>query len=192
MPHSRKLFPPICLFALLSAIVHFSNVAAAQTPKIDRALLDQGMAQARELPRLRSLLISVGGELLEERYFNGARANQPANLKSVSKSILSALIGIALDRGYLKNVREPIGHHFSDMLEGNGDGRRKAITIEDLLTMRSGLESTSNVNYGREVQSGQLVRHILTRPLIDEPGGRMIYSTGNSHLLSALLTRAEK
>jgi CubicO group peptidase (beta-lactamase class C family) len=56
--------------------------------------------------------------------------------------------------------------------------------------MRSGLESTSNVNYGRWVQSRNWVAHALSRPLLDQPGGPMIYSTGNSHLLSAILTQA--
>ena len=55
--------------------------------------------------------------------------------------------------------------------------------------MRSGLETTSNRNYGRWVQSGNWVRHVLTRPLVSEPGSRMIYSTGNTHLLSALITK---
>ncbi|MGH7928061.1 MAG: serine hydrolase domain-containing protein, partial [Candidatus Binatia bacterium] len=109
-----------------------------------------------------------------------------------SKSILSALVGIAFDRGYLKGVQDTIGRFFPEHLAGPDDAKKKTITIEDLLTMRSGLESTSNVNYGRWVQSGNWIRHVLTRPLVDEPGGRMIYSTGNSHLLSALLTKVTK
>ena len=60
--------------------------------------------------------------------------------------------------------------------------------------MRAGLETTSNRNYGRWVQSRHWVRHVLSRPMVDRPGGRMggrmIYSTGSTHLLSAILTRA--
>jgi CubicO group peptidase (beta-lactamase class C family) len=63
------------------------------------------------------------------------------------------------------------------------DPAKHAITIEDLLTMRSGLESTSSRNYGAWVQSGNWVRHALARPLVTKPGTEMIYSTGNSHLL---------
>ena len=70
------------------------------------------------------------------------------------------------------------------------DPAKERITVEDLLTMRSGLETTSNRNYGRWVHSGNWVRHVLTRPLVSEPGSRMIYSTGNTHLLSALITKA--
>jgi CubicO group peptidase (beta-lactamase class C family) len=71
-----------------------------------------------------------------------------------------------------------------------GSGPKQAITIDDLLTMRSGLESTSSRNYGAWVQSANWVRHALARPLVTKPGTEMIYSTGNSHLLSAVLTRA--
>lgn len=167
------------------------RAAQAEPARFDPDLRVRVLAKARELPRLRSLLISVDGKILEEQYFNGAQAGRAENLKSASKSVLSALVGIALDRGYLKSVREGIGNFFPQYLTGE-DAKKKTITIEDLLTMRSGLEGTSNVNYGRWVQSNHWIRHILSRPLVDEPGGRMIYSTGNSHLLSALLTQATR
>jgi CubicO group peptidase (beta-lactamase class C family) len=162
----------------------------AGSMKLEANLDPRVLARAKDLPRLRSLLISVDGKLVAERYFNGVRATQAENLKSASKSILSALVGIALDHGYLKNVHEPIERFFPEYLAGAEHAKKKSITIENLLTMRSGLEGTSNVNYGRWVQSGNWVRHVLTRPLVDEPGSQMIYSTGNSHLLSALITKA--
>ena len=146
------------------------------------------MAEAAKLTRLRSLLISVNGALVEERYFRGASAARAANIKSASKSIISILVGIALDRGHIKSLQTPISVYFPDYLKGQPD--KRAITIEDLLTMRSGIETTSNRNYGRWVQSANWVRHILQRPMVDEPGGRMIYSTGTSHLLSAIVTKA--
>lgn len=165
--------------------------AAAQDPlpKLEPVLRAQAIDQAGRLPKLRSLLLSIDGELVVERYFQGAKPTQWANLKSASKSVLSTLVGIALDRGYLGSVRDPIGKFFPNYFARADDPAKKTITIEDLLTMRSGLETTSNRNYGRWVQSGDWVRHVLTRPMVDEPGGRMIYSTGNSHLLSALLTK---
>jgi CubicO group peptidase (beta-lactamase class C family) len=187
----RLLILAAC-FLSAAAISLSALEAAAQPPALHAGLQSRAVARAKELPRLRSLLISVDGQLVEERYFNGALPSQAANLKSASKSILSALVGIALDRGYLGTLQDSLGKFFPEQLAGADDARKKAITIEDLLTMRSGLESTSNINYGRWVQSGNWVRHALGRPLIDEPGGRMIYSTGNSHLLSALLTKATK
>ena len=133
--------------------------------------------------------MSIGGELIEEHYFNGASARRSANLKSASKTIIAILVGIAIDRGYLEGVDQPITDFFSDEL-ADADPVKRSITIGDLLSMRSGLGTTSNRNYGRWVRSRHWVRHALSRPLVDRPGGRMIYSTGSTHLLSAILTRA--
>jgi CubicO group peptidase (beta-lactamase class C family) len=148
---------------------------------------DAAIDRAATLPRLRSLLISVDGRLAAERYFYGATALGSANIKSASKSLIATLVGIALDRGQLRDVHEPIGRFIPEYVKN--DPQKGAITLEDLLTMRAGLETTSNRNYGRWVSSPNWVRFVLQQPFVDEPGGRMIYSTGNSHLLSAILTR---
>jgi CubicO group peptidase (beta-lactamase class C family) len=189
-----RLATRVVLFSVICSAVMATGALAAEAKftRLAPALHARILKQANDLPRLRSLLISVDGELVEERYFNGAQPSQTANLKSASKSVLSALVGIALERGHIESIQENIGTFFPEHLTGADAAKKKRITIEDLLTMRSGLESTSNVNYGRWVQSGNWVGHVLARPLLDEPGGRMIYSTGNSHLLSALLTKAAK
>lgn len=149
---------------------------------------DDAIAAAATLPRLYSLLVSVDGDVRVERYFNGATAARATNIKSASKSIVATLVGIAIDRGDIPSVHEPIARYFPEYL-GNAP-EKGAITIEDLVTMRSGLETTSNRNYGRWVQSGNWVRHALAQPMVDTPGGQMIYSTGSTHLLSAILTKA--
>ena len=151
------------------------------------AALGPALARVAELPRMRSMLVSVDGELLAEQYFHDAGPHRAANLKSASKSIISVLVGIALDQGHLDGLDTRIDRFFPEYLD---DPAKARITVEDLLTMRSGLETTSNRNYGRWVHSGNWVRHVLTRPLVSEPGNRMIYSTGNTHLLSAVITKA--
>ena len=156
-----------------------------------RPALDAAVAAARDLPRLSSLVVSWRGALVIEHYQRGATATRPANVKSVSKSVISALVGIALERGLLRSVHEPIAAYFPDLLLA-ADISRRRITIEDLLTMRSGLETTSNRNYGAWVQSDNWVRHALLRPMLSAPGTHMDYSTGNSHLLSAILTKATR
>ena len=161
----------------------------ARSPALEPTLHARAMDRAARLPRLRSLLISIDGRKVEERYFRGARFSDWANLKSASKSVLSALVGIALDQGYLESLQDTIWEFFPQYVDA-ADPAKEKITLEDLLTMRSGLETTSNRNYGRWVQSGNWVRHVLTRRMVGEPGGRMVYSTGSSHLLSAVLTKA--
>lgn len=151
---------------------------------------DEGLAAAADLPRLRSLLVSWRGSLILERYYNGVRATRLANIKSASKTVLSALVGIAIERGHIRDVKQPIGAYFPDLLAAEADRSKRLITIEDLLTMRSGLESTSNRNYGAWVQSPHWVRYVLRRPLVSEPGADMEYSTGSTHLLSAIVAKA--
>jgi CubicO group peptidase (beta-lactamase class C family) len=189
MQTKLKLPGAMILLSLLFAAITPAGGFSSSVPDNAALPFDEAL---NTLPRLRSLLISIDGELVDERYFNGARFTDWANLKSASKSIMSTLVGIALDRGQLKSIRDPIAKFFPEHLGANADALKKRITIEDLLTMRSGLETTSSVNYGQWVTSGHWVRYVLTRPVIDEPGGRMIYSTGNSHLLSAILTKATK
>jgi CubicO group peptidase (beta-lactamase class C family) len=154
-----------------------------------RISFDEAVAAASELPRLHSLLVSWRGNLVLERYFNGRRATTLANIKSASKSIVSALVGIAIERGAISGVQAPVAAILPDQFAAPDDPRRR-ITIEDLLTMRSGLESTSNRNYGAWVTSRNWVRHVLSRPLLNDPGTGMRYSTGNTHVLSAILTKA--
>lgn len=103
---------------------------------------------------------------------------------------MSALVGIAIDRKLIASVQQPIGQYFPDLLPGDTNRAKRAITIEDLLTMRSGLEPTSNRNYGAWVQSPNWVRYVLARKMLSAPGSEMDYSTGNTHLLSAILTKA--
>ena len=153
--------------------------------------LESAADASSKLPRLRSVIVSHKGNLVLERYYNGAQAASPANIKSASKSVISALVGIAVSRGLIKSVDQKIVDYFPE-LSSDPEPRKRDITIEDLLTMRSGLESTSGRNYGAWVQSPNWVRFVLRRPLIDEPGTRIEYSTGSTHLLSAILTKATK
>ena len=166
------------------ALTFIAHAAAAQDDRFAGAVNAAG-----DLPRLHSLLASWRGEVVLERYFNGARATRAANVKSVSKSIISALVGVAIDRGMVRGPETPIRTYFPEIAKDK-DARKQRITIEDLLTMRSGLESTSNRNYGAWVQSRNWVQHALAKPLFAEPGTQMEYSTGNTHLLSAILTKA--
>ena len=180
--------------AVLLVVLAGATAASAAPGRKAPAALDPAQSaaiveRAAALPRLRSLLVAVGGEIVEEHYFNGATARSQANLKSASKTLIAILVGIAIDRGHIAGVQQPIAELLADELDG-ADAVKRSITVEDLLTMRSGLETTSNRNYGRWVQSRNWVRHVLSRPLVDRPGGRMIYSTGSTHLLSAILTRA--
>ena len=150
----------------------------------------QAHVAAQRLSRLHSLLVSHHGELVFEEYYNGTDPRRPANMKSASKSVISALVGIAIDKGYIDSVSVPIAKFLPEYFSDRVNAAKRQITIEDLLTMQSGLETTSNRNYGRWVMSDDWVEFAINQPLVAEPGTRMLYSTGSTHLLSAIITRA--
>ncbi|MHA6723168.1 serine hydrolase domain-containing protein [Sphingomonas sp. RS2018] len=162
-----------------------------ETRGLDSAILTDTIAKARLLPRLRSLLVLRDGQVLAEQRFNGGPPlDRPVNIKSASKSVLSALVGIAIAKGALTDVDQLVLSVLGSDAPPDPDPRLTRLTVEDLLTMRAGLERTSGENYGRWVSSRNWVRFALARPFVDKPGGAMLYSTGNTHLLSAMLTRA--
>jgi len=161
-------------------------LAVAPAPSVD--LNDAGVAGA-QFQRLHSLLVSWRGEVVLERYYNGRKPGSVANIKSASKSVISSLVGIAIEQGKIPGVKEPIGAFFPELAADPKNREKVKITIENLLTMQSGLETTSNRNYGAWVLSGNWVKHALNKPFNNAPGTRMEYSTGNTHLLSAILTK---
>jgi CubicO group peptidase (beta-lactamase class C family) len=165
---------------------------AAPTRGLDPALLDSAERRAAALPRLTSLVVSRGSEILSERYYRGARRDRRVNIKSASKSVISALVGVAIAEGRIRGVEQPLAELLAPRYQAElaADPRKRAITVGDLLSMRAGLQPTSFENYGSWVTSRDWVRDALRRPLVAEPGGPMLYSTGSTHLLSAALTRA--
>lgn len=178
------------LVAMLSAAL-VSGCAGAGGDGLDADGMARTLVMAERLPRLRSLLVLRGGRQWAARRFHGGPPlDQPVNIKSASKSLLSALVGIAIDRGVLKGVDQPMLPLLAQDAPTPADPRLAAITVGHLLTMQAGLEPTSGPNYGSWVSSDNWVRDAMARPFVDRPGGEMLYSTGSSHLLSAMLTRA--
>lgn len=175
-------------------IIEVENPVEVASAKIEmhelRMYLDELVKPLDRLGPINGILISQHGEIVAEQYFGRMNANRGHNIKSASKSILSILTGIAIDKGYLDGVHQPIGEFFPEYVDAHSDSLKAAITIEDLLTMRSGLASTSRANYGRWVSSSNWIRYALDRPLQGTPGTDRIYSTGNTHLLAVILHRA--
>jgi len=189
---SRAARPVVasCAAALLVSGLTLPTAASAQKAPAPSFDFDTALESAENLPRMRSLLVSWNGELVLERYFNGTSANRVTNIKSASKSVMSALIGIAIEQGHIPKVEQPIVDYFGVELAGTDNILKTHITVENLLTMQAGLETTSNRNYGAWVASSDWVNFALRQPLELLPGRLMEYSTGNTHLLSAILTKA--
>lgn len=153
------------------------------------AALRAAFDRAQALAPLETVVVAQGGKIVAERGYHGHKTTVPTSIMSASKSIISALVGIAIDKGVLEGTDQPIAPLLADQLPANPDPRLKTVTIGNLLSMQAGLRSTSGPRYGAWIGSRNWVRTALAQPFDDEPGGRMVYSTGSSHLLSAILTR---
>jgi CubicO group peptidase (beta-lactamase class C family) len=176
-----------CLVLAVLLVTPAFTAVYAQSGQAENAAI---VEEALRTGPIKSFMLQRDGELLIEAHRMGMRADRTTNVKSVAKSIISLLVGIAIEQGHLAGVQQSIGEFFPDYFKRRPDPAKAAITIQDLLTMRAGLESTSIHNYGRWVVSDNWSEFALDRPLIEPPGGEMIYSTGSSHLLSVILTRA--
>jgi len=139
---------------------------------------------------IHSIIIYKNGTIPYEEYFEPFKEHFLHNLKSTSKGIISALTGIALEKGYINNLDESI---FSYLPDYNVDTTGKSdITIRHLLTMTSGLkweENNLNSMYTFFVNK-RIVKRVLDMPLVREPGTSFNYNTGLTHLLSAIISEA--
>lgn len=164
----------------------------ATRASFDQDRLDRALARAEELTPVSSLLVQQHGEMVVERYYRGMRADRTTNMKSVSKTLLSPLIGIAIEDGLIEGPDEPLSRllpEYWSRLEGADavDARKRDLTLHHVLSMTTGIQSTSFGNYGAWVSSRDWVWDQLRRPIVCRPGC-FEYSTGNTHLLSAILT----
>ncbi len=143
--------------------------------------------QAAGTERLRALVVSQEGETVLAKAYRGPAVDRAVNVKSVSKALVTTLVGIAQQRGVIESVQQTLGSLVPKFIPEGADARVAALTLENLMTMQAGLDRVSGVNYGRWVSSDNWIRYALSRPFVARPGGRMLYSTGDTHVLGAVL-----
>jgi CubicO group peptidase (beta-lactamase class C family) len=141
-----------------------------------------------------SLLVLRDGELIAEGYFHRRKGSRPTNLKSVTKSVLSLLIGIAIDEGHIANVDARLGDLLPDAVKAVGDPRKGDIGLRDLLTMRAGLQWDEWAHRYRDarrmLRARDSIGNVLHHELIEKPGSLFRYSTGTSQIVAGVLARA--
>ncbi len=123
-------------------------------------------------------------------------ANQPFTLdmsydvKSVTKSMVGALFGIAIHEGYIKDVKQTVLSYFPELTIANRDKDKDALTLEDLLSMQPGLDCADDKLNGEMEASKDWVHFALDLPMASPGGQKLVYCTAGPHILSAILTRA--
>jgi CubicO group peptidase (beta-lactamase class C family) len=156
-------------------------------PKLVAALYDD----AAELETLYGLLVIKNGHLVAERYFNEGTVGQKALLQSVSKSYISALVGIALDQGCLSSVDQKMLDFFPESAAQIADPRKAQITIRHMLQMRAGYpDEETDSAYLDALYWGEYLPLIADFPLVDDPGTAFNYSNLTSSWLAIILARA--
>lgn len=146
-------------------------------------------------PDMHAILVYRGGKLVIEEYFYDYDRDRPHQLRSASKSIISALVGIAMDRGILEGDSALVMKHLPYERYENPDPRKSALILRDLLTMRSGLacndwDSESPGNESRVYQSEDWVKFVLDLPVTEPPGTHGSYCSGNVAVAGRIVERA--
>jgi CubicO group peptidase (beta-lactamase class C family) len=141
-----------------------------------------------------SLMIIRQGKIVAEAYYAPYVAGISHDLRSVTKSVVGTLIAIQLQKGSLDSVDHPVMDLFSDQQILNVDDRKKAMTVQSLLDMTSGIEWVEKVytpdeTIMRMYESPDRTAFVLSQPMAGVPGANFNYSGGNPYLLSALINR---
>ncbi len=142
---------------------------------------------------IHSILISKNGETIYSNYFNQYTPDSLNNLKSITKSMIGLLIGIAIEEGHIQNIKQPVLDFFGEcQSKENKLEDKKAITIEDLLLMQSGIEWNNRALVKDEWWFNENPHCFLLRefPMDTIPGVKFSYNSGVAHLLSGIISRS--
>jgi CubicO group peptidase (beta-lactamase class C family) len=137
---------------------------------------------------IHSVVVVRNGHIVAERYYPPYQADTKHQLYSVTKSFISALIGIAIAEGYIDGVDHRVLDFFPEHTFANLDARKQAMTLEHLLTMTSGLDWEEGMPIYQELsRASDWVQFVLDGPMVAEPGSEFNYCSGCSHLMSAIV-----
>ncbi len=144
---------------------------------------------------IRGLVITRNGYIVKEQYWNYYDENTTHHIFSCTKSFTSTLIGIAIKEGFIDNVSQKVLDFFPEMTIEHMDNRKGNMTLEHVLTMTTGLDWNEwNISYDdpsnmyhQMFGSPNPVQFFLNLPTVYDPGTHWVYTTGASHLLSAIL-----
>jgi CubicO group peptidase (beta-lactamase class C family) len=146
---------------------------------------------------IRGLVITRDGYIVKEQYWNYYTENTTHQIFSCTKSFTGTLIGIALKEGFIDNVSQRVLDFFPEMTIENMDSRKGNMTLEHVLTMTTGLDwnewnisySDADNMYNQMFNSDNPIQFFLNLPTAYDPGTHWVYTTGASHLLSAIIQK---
>ena len=177
----KKIFPlPIVLLVLIGC------ESGRSGPD-----LSEVFGQAEEMENLKSLIVYKDGDILREGYYHGGHADSLHDVRSVTKSVMATLVGIAIDRSVISSENQKLGVLLSSLAESM-DSAKADITLAQVLSMTSGLDGNELADafeYNNWVNAPDQLTYTINKTLVHTPGTYFAYSSGVAHLTSAILTQ---
>ncbi len=167
--------------------------ASPESQGVDSNLLENMLDRIwKEELNINSVLVVRNGYIVLDAYNYGGDSDHRHNIYSCTKSVVSALIGIAFDKGYIKDVNQPVLDFFPKHVAKNLGADKKAMTLENILTMTTGLQCRDSYLYNwsglQQLKwRADWVQFMIDLPMVEAPGTRFEYCNGASFLLSAIL-----
>ncbi len=181
----------VCVGWLLGvALIGVSTAATSATSGhclADNAALNTVSDAAQRFEQLRTLHLALDGELVLAEGFRGISPRAATNVKSASKTLIAAVVGAAIEQGVIEGIEQRVTATLPAAVPAQASSLLDQITVGHLLSMQAGLRRTSGEYYGAWIARDHWVKAVLDQPMAGKPGGEMRYSTGNTHLLSAIL-----
>jgi len=186
--------------SLLVACTTFSQKIEA--PKLDSAIVKADRLIETDtrvfFKNVESLIVYSQGEIIFEKYYNGFNKDSLHQIQSQTKSIVALLMGIAIDKRYVKSENELVSHYFPDYFNKN-DELKSTVTIRDLLTMSAGFEweemlpfndpKNDNINM---FNSRNWLNYSLSRPMAKKPFTEFKYNSGCPMIVAGIIEKATK
>jgi CubicO group peptidase (beta-lactamase class C family) len=190
----------VILGGIMTAINTFSQ-------KIDNAKLDSAFARSDRIissdtraffRNVESVIVYSGGEIRFEKYYNSFSKDSLNQIQSQTKSVIALLMGIAIDKGYIKSENEPVSKYFPDYFKKD-DALKSTVTIRDLLTMSAGFgweemlpfEDPKNDNMNM-FNSGYWLKYAMSRPMSVKPSTVFKYNSGCPIIIAGIIEKATK
>lgn len=164
----------------------------ASAYNIDEDMLTRAFDKIQEVDGIASLVVCRNGVIVAEEYYNGYRCDSIKNVMSVTKTVTSLLLGLALDKGYIEDIYDPISKYLTGIVTFPDEDKAN-ITIKQMLTMTFGHAwngTKPESLYSTWASTDDHLQYIIDLPLSWPPGTVFNYSDGASHLLSVIITEA--
>jgi len=166
------------------------RTATPEEEGMDSATL-AGLFDQLDGKHLHSMVIVRNGYIVAEAYNHDLNASSKVHVLSVTKSIMSALAGIAINEGKFKGIGQTIYETFPDWPAFSGDDGKKQLTLQHLMTMSTGLawDNTNEKSTNEMMGTDDWAQYYISQPLAAQPGTQFMYSNGSAHMVSAMLQK---